>query len=117
VTFSRQSCRSVHENATPTDGSNSFIITEPSFENQGTTLAQVSGAGVGKRNWMPHLVKFLPRRLLQRVRYSRNLDHKNQIQTMKRLYWLFVILAFFGCAKVLAVRQIPEITLGERQLG
>ena len=36
-----------------------------------------------------------------------------QIQTMKRLYWLFAILVFFGCAKVLAVRQIPQITLGE----
>jgi cardiolipin synthase A/B len=32
---------------------------------------------------------------------------------MKRLYWLFAIIAFVGCAKVLAVRQIPEITLGE----
>jgi cardiolipin synthase len=32
---------------------------------------------------------------------------------MKRLYWLFAILVFFGCAKVLAVRQIPQITLGE----
>jgi cardiolipin synthase len=32
---------------------------------------------------------------------------------MKRLYWLFAILVFVGCAKVLAVRQVPEITLGE----
>jgi cardiolipin synthase len=32
---------------------------------------------------------------------------------MKRLYWLFAMLVFFGCAKVLAVRQIPQITLGE----
>src|SRR6266545_4530156 len=55
VTFSRQSCRSVHENATPTGGFDSSIITEPSLENQGTTIAQVSGAGVGKRNWMPRL--------------------------------------------------------------
>jgi cardiolipin synthase A/B len=32
---------------------------------------------------------------------------------MKRLYSLFAILVFVGCAKVLAVRQVPEITLGE----
>jgi len=32
---------------------------------------------------------------------------------MKRLYWLVAILTSFGCAKVLAVRQIPQITLGE----
>jgi cardiolipin synthase len=32
---------------------------------------------------------------------------------MKRLYWLLTILAFFGCARVLAVREIPEINLGE----
>ena len=32
---------------------------------------------------------------------------------MKRLYLLFAILGFLGCAKVLAVRQVPEITLGE----
>src|SRR5919109_5146137 len=32
---------------------------------------------------------------------------------MKRLYWLFAILGFFGCAKVLAVRQIPQIVVGE----
>ena len=32
---------------------------------------------------------------------------------MKRLYWLVAILASLGCAKVLAVRQIPQITLGE----
>jgi cardiolipin synthase A/B len=32
---------------------------------------------------------------------------------MKRLDWLFAILVFFGCAKVLAVRQIPQITFGE----
>jgi len=32
---------------------------------------------------------------------------------MKRLYWLFAILLFAGCGKVLAVRQIPEITIGE----
>jgi cardiolipin synthase A/B len=32
---------------------------------------------------------------------------------MKRSYWLVAILVFFGCAKVLAVRQIPEINLGE----
>src|SRR5580765_8765161 len=32
---------------------------------------------------------------------------------MKRLYWLLAILALFGCAKVLAVREIPEINLGE----
>src|ERR687887_1871721 len=31
---------------------------------------------------------------------------------MKRLYW-FAILGFFGCAKVLAVRQIPQIVVGE----
>ena len=55
VAFSRQSCRSLHENATPTGGSDSSILTEPSLENQGTTLAQVSGAGVGNSNWIPHL--------------------------------------------------------------
>jgi cardiolipin synthase A/B len=32
---------------------------------------------------------------------------------MKRLYSLFAILVFVGCAKVLAVRQVPEVTLGE----
>jgi cardiolipin synthase A/B len=32
---------------------------------------------------------------------------------MKRLYWLLTILALFGCARVLAVREIPEINLGE----
>ncbi len=32
---------------------------------------------------------------------------------MKRSYWLFTFLVLLGCAKVLAVRQIPEITLGE----
>jgi cardiolipin synthase len=32
---------------------------------------------------------------------------------MKRLYWLVAILASLGCAKVLAVRQTPQITLGE----
>jgi cardiolipin synthase len=32
---------------------------------------------------------------------------------MKQLYWLFAILMFLGCAKVLAVRQVPEIALGE----
>ncbi len=32
---------------------------------------------------------------------------------MKRLNRLFVILALVGCAKVFAVRQIPEINLGE----
>ena len=32
---------------------------------------------------------------------------------MKRLYWLVAILTSLGCAKVLAVRQIPQITLGE----
>jgi len=47
------------------------------------------------------------------VPYSRNLDHKNKIQTMKRLCWLVAILTSLGCAKVVAVRQIPQITLGE----
>jgi cardiolipin synthase len=32
---------------------------------------------------------------------------------MKRSYWLFAMLVLLGCAKVLAVRQIPQITLGE----
>jgi cardiolipin synthase len=32
---------------------------------------------------------------------------------MKRLYWLLAILALLGCARVLAVREIPEINLGE----
>src|SRR5947208_1892678 len=32
---------------------------------------------------------------------------------MKRSYWLFTVLVCLGCAQVLAVRQIPEITLGE----
>ena len=36
-----------------------------------------------------------------------------QIPTMKRLYWLLAILALFGCARVLAVREIPEINLDE----
>ena len=34
-------------------------------------------------------------------------------RTMKRLYWLLAIVALFGCARVLAVREIPEINLGE----
>jgi cardiolipin synthase len=32
---------------------------------------------------------------------------------MKRLYWLFAILGVLGCAKVLAVRQVPAVILGE----
>src|SRR6266513_1827380 len=32
---------------------------------------------------------------------------------MKRSYCLFTVLVFSGCAQVLAVRQIPEITLSE----
>jgi cardiolipin synthase len=32
---------------------------------------------------------------------------------MKQLYWLFAILVLVGCAKVLAVRKVPEIPLGE----
>lgn len=32
---------------------------------------------------------------------------------MKRLHWLLAILVLFGCARVLAVREIPEINLGE----
>jgi cardiolipin synthase A/B len=32
---------------------------------------------------------------------------------MKRLHCLFAIFVFLGCAKVLAVRGVPEITLGE----
>ena len=32
---------------------------------------------------------------------------------MKRLYWLVAVLTSLGCAKVVAVRQIPQITLGE----
>src|SRR5438105_729602 len=32
---------------------------------------------------------------------------------MKRSYCLFTVLVCLGCAQVLAVRQIPEITLGE----
>ena len=42
-----------------------------------------------------HLVKSAPGaslHLTKRVPYSPNLEHKNQIQTMKRLYWLFAIL-------------------------
>ena len=72
VTFSRQSCRSIDERATPPVASDSTIITEPPFENQGMQLAQVSGAGVGNRNWKSqldatlHLVKFLPRHQIWR---------------------------------------------------
>jgi cardiolipin synthase A/B len=32
---------------------------------------------------------------------------------MKRLYWLFLTVVFFGCASVLAVREIPQIIVGE----
>ena len=32
---------------------------------------------------------------------------------MKRPYWLLAIFALFGCAKVLAVREIPQIVVGE----
>ena len=32
---------------------------------------------------------------------------------MKRLHWLFPILVVLGCAKVLAVREIPQILVGE----
>jgi cardiolipin synthase len=32
---------------------------------------------------------------------------------MKRLYSLFAVLVFWGCSSVLAVKQIPEIALGE----
>ena len=34
---------------------------------------------------------------------------------MKRLYWLFPILILTGCAKVLAVREIPQIVVGEAE--
>ena len=32
---------------------------------------------------------------------------------MRRLHWVFTIFAFFGCAKVLAVREIPQVIVGE----
>lgn len=32
---------------------------------------------------------------------------------MKRLYWLLLNVVFFGCASVLAVREIPQIIVGE----
>jgi cardiolipin synthase A/B len=34
---------------------------------------------------------------------------------MKKLYWLFPILILTGCAKVLAVREIPQIIVGEAE--
>jgi cardiolipin synthase len=35
------------------------------------------------------------------------------MKSMDRSYWLILILLFVGCAKVLSVREVPEITLGE----
>ena len=32
---------------------------------------------------------------------------------MRHYFWLLVILLLFGCAKVVSVQQIPEISLGE----
>lgn len=32
---------------------------------------------------------------------------------MRRLAWLFAIFLFWGCIRVLAVREIPEVTVGE----
>ena len=32
---------------------------------------------------------------------------------MKRFFWLLVVFALFGCAKVLAVREIPQVIVGE----
>src|ERR1043166_8196055 len=32
---------------------------------------------------------------------------------MRRCYWLLVICFLWGCAQVLAVREIPEVALGE----
>ena len=32
---------------------------------------------------------------------------------MKRFYWLFALVLLVGCAQVLAVRQIPQIVVGE----
>ena len=32
---------------------------------------------------------------------------------MKRIHWVLAIFALFGCAKVLAVREIPQIIVGE----
>jgi cardiolipin synthase A/B len=32
---------------------------------------------------------------------------------MKPLHWLFVTLVFFGCAKALVVREVPQIIVGE----
>src|SRR5919106_3292279 len=32
---------------------------------------------------------------------------------MKRLHWLLAILALLGCARVLSIHRIPDITLGE----
>jgi hypothetical protein len=40
---------------TPVGESDSFIVTQSSVENQGTTLAQVAVAGAGNHNWIPHL--------------------------------------------------------------
>lgn len=34
---------------------------------------------------------------------------------MKKLYWLFPILILTGCAKVLAVREIPQIIVAEAE--
>jgi cardiolipin synthase A/B len=34
-------------------------------------------------------------------------------QNMMKSIWLIAILMFLGCAKVLAVRKIPEVTVGE----
>jgi cardiolipin synthase len=44
----------------------------------------------------------------------RNPSHTRPIGIkMKRLYWLLATVVFFGCATVLAVREIPQIGVGE----
>jgi cardiolipin synthase A/B len=32
---------------------------------------------------------------------------------MRHYFWLLIILFLFGCAKIVSVQQIPEISLGE----
>src|SRR5215468_7637737 len=32
---------------------------------------------------------------------------------MKKLVWLLALVLFFGCAKVIAVREVPQIVVGE----
>ncbi len=76
-------------------------------------MLKVAVAGAGNRNRIPHLDSCPGSKSLGE-RYGREVSTViTDFKPMKRLYWLFTLLACLGCTQVLAVKQIPEITLGE----